>query len=86
MKNPIQEMRQRMVEGFNSGMKPLQGLEVTSVFRPTANDAPRLPQSRIPRPKPRYDTAGRPPEETRRLPQISNVFRGESMDKFKEWL
>ena len=71
MRNPIQEMRQRMIEGFNGGMKPLQGLEVTSVFRPTANNAPRLPQSRIPNPKPRYDKPGRPTEEARQYPETS---------------
>jgi len=33
-------------------------------FRPTANDAPRLPQSPIPSPKKSYDTVGRPSKAT----------------------
>jgi hypothetical protein len=73
MNNPISEMRQRLKEGFSSGMKPAEGLDVKSVFRPTANDAPRLPQSRIPSPKPSYDRAGRPPEVSRKYPEITPI-------------
>ena len=57
--NPIEEMRERWKEQFGGTVKPLKGLDITS-FRPTAFDAPRLPQSSIPDPKPAYDRAGRP--------------------------
>ena len=84
MRNPIQEMRQRMVEEFGGGVKPLQGLEVTSVFRPTANNSPRLPQSTIARPKPTYDKPGRPTKENQAFP--ATRIRTEFKDSFKEWL
>ena len=85
MNNSIREMRQRLKGGFSGGMKPLEGLEVTSVFRPTANDSPRLPQSNIPTPKPRYDRAGRPPRETD-IYKPPEVFRKKPTDIFGGWL
>jgi len=60
MNNPIEDMRSRLTEQFTGGAKPLKGKSVSSVFRPTANDMPRSPQSYIPSPKTRYDRAGRP--------------------------
>jgi len=39
--------------------KPIQGLRVT------ADDSPRLPQSRIPSPKVKHDRLGRPMKPTR---------------------
>ena len=81
--NPIQEMRKRLTEGFNGGMKPLEGLAVTSVFRPTANNAPRLPQSNIPTPRPRYDSAGRPSKESR--PETP-LFRKKPRNIFGGWI
>ena len=83
--NPIQEMRKRLTEGFNGGVKPLQGLEVTSVFRPTANDSPRLPQSTIPTPKPRYDKAGRPPRETD-IYKPPELYRKKPRDIWGGWI
>jgi len=64
MNNPIEDMRERLSEQFRGAAKPLKGLSVSSVFRPTANDMPRLPQSSIPNPKARYDQAGRPAKKT----------------------
>ena len=56
MPNVIEEMRDRLTERFSQPFKkPIQGLRIT------ANDMPRMPQSRIPNPKPKYDMPGRPP-------------------------
>jgi hypothetical protein len=66
MPDLIQEMRDRLSEKFSGAMKkPIQGLQVV-----TANNIPRLPQSKIPSPRPRYEKAGRPPEAKRQLPNI----------------
>jgi hypothetical protein len=86
MNNSINEMRRRLKEGFNGGMKPMEGLDVASVFRPTANDSPRLPQSRIPSPKPAYDKAGRPSEETRKYPEITPIIPKKPRDIWQGWL
>jgi len=59
MTNPIEEMRNRLVEKFSAARKPIQGLRVT------ANDSPRLPQSTIPSPKVKHDRPGRPTRPTR---------------------
>lgn len=59
--NAIEDMRQRLTEAFSGSKKPLKGMNVSSVFRPTANDMPRLPASNIAKPKPKYDNVGRPP-------------------------
>lgn len=85
MSNPVSEMRQRLKEGFNGGMKPLKGYEVTSVFRPTANDAPRLPQSSIPNPKDRYDRVGQPAkkEDIYKTPEL---YRKKPRDIWGGWL
>jgi hypothetical protein len=85
MNNSIREMRERLKEGFNGGIKPLKGLDVESVFRPTANDSPRLPQSRIPSPKPSYDRAGRPSEEVRKYPEIAPIGK-KPRDIWGGWL
>ena len=79
--NAIEDMRQRLTEAF-SNKKPLQGLSVSSVFRPTANDMPRSPQSNIPNPRPKYDSVGRPPKETKEDP----LFRKKPRDIFGGWL
>jgi hypothetical protein len=81
--NAIEDMRQRLRENFIGAAKPLKGLDVSSVFRPTANNMPRLPQSRIPEPKPRYDKAGRPSEESKPTPPI---FRKKPRDIWGGWL
>jgi len=82
MNNPIEDMRERLSEQFRGAAKPLKGLSVSSVFRPTANDMPRLPQSTIPNPKPRYDTPGRPSGKTTE-PQL---FRKKPRNIFGGWL
>jgi len=83
MNNPIEDMRERLSEQFRGLAKPSKGFSVSSVFRPTANDMPRLPQSTIPEPKPRYDRPGRPPKETR--PETP-LFRKKPRDIFGGWL
>ena len=85
MNNSIQEMRKRLTEGFNGGLKPLSGLEVTSVFRPTANDSPRLPQSSIPRPKDRHDRVGQPAKEID-IYKPPELFRKKPRDIWGGWL
>jgi hypothetical protein len=77
MSDPIQEMRARLTERFNRAQKPIQGLN------PTAFNAPRLPQSRIPSPRPKYDTAGRPPEVKR---QEVPLQRKKPRDIWGGWL
>ena len=57
--NPIDELRERWKEEFGGTRKPLKGLDIMSV-RPTAFNAPRLPQSSIPEPRIEYDRPGRP--------------------------
>ena len=49
-KNPIIEMRERLRGGYKSSPQ----------IRVTADDSPRLPQSNISSPKPKYSRAGRP--------------------------
>jgi hypothetical protein len=83
MNNPIEEMRERLKEQFSGAAKPLKGLSVSSVFRPTANDMPRLPQSRIPEPKPKYEKPGRPSKESRPEPSL---FRKKPRDIWGGWL
>ena len=83
MNNPIEDMRERLSEQFRGATKPLEGLSVSSVFRPTANDMPRLPQSTIPEPKLRYDRPGRPSKETRPEPQL---FRKKPRDIWGGWI
>lgn len=83
MNNPIEDMRERLSEQFRGDVKPLKGLSVFSVFRPTANDMPRLPQSNIPEPKPRYERPGRPSKESKPEPQL---FRKKPRDIWGGWL
>ncbi len=83
MNNPIEDMREWLSEQFSGAAKPLKGLGVSSVFRPTANDMPRLPQSNIPNPKDRYERPGRPSKETR--PETP-LFRKKPRDIFGGWL
>jgi len=83
MNNPIGDMRQRLSERLSGGKKPSQGFGVSSVFRPTANDMPRLPQSNIPSPKTSYDSPGRPSKETK--PE-SPLFRKKPRDIWGGWL
>jgi len=82
MNNPIGDMRQRLTERLGRG-KSAQGFGVSSVFRPTANDMPRLPQSNIPSPKPRYDSPGRPSKATKSEPSL---FRKKPKDIWGGWL
>ena len=81
--NLIEEMRERLTEQFTGAAKPLKGLRVSSVFRPTANDMPRMPQSRIPNPKPQYDRPGRPSKEEKPEPQL---YRKKPRDIWGGWL
>ena len=83
MNNPIEDMRERLSEQFGGLIKPPKGFSVSSVFRPTANDMPRLPQSNIPSTRARYDRPGRPPKETR--PETP-LFRKKPRDIFGGWL
>jgi len=84
--NPIEDMRERLKEQFSGAAKPLKGLSVSSVFRPTANDMPRSPQSSIPNPKPNYDRPGRPPKGERQLGGTIPLFRKKPRDIFGGWL
>ena len=79
--NAIEDMRLRLTEAF-SNKRPLQGLSVSSVFRPTANDMPRLPASNIPNPKTKYDTVGRPPKENKE----QSLYRKKPRDIWGGWL
>ena len=85
MNNPIQDMRTRLTERFSGTVKPIKGLELTS-FRPTANNAPRLPQSNIPSRKPRYDRVGRPSREAKQLPENVPLERKKPRDIWGGWL
>jgi hypothetical protein len=80
MPDLIQEMRDRLVERFSGTKKPIQGLRVT------ADNTPRLPQSRIPTSRPRYDIAGRPPKVTKSLPENVPLQRKKPRDIFGGWL
>ena len=82
MNNPLRDMRERLSENFRGAAKPLKGLEVSSVFRPTANNEPRLPQSNIPSPKPRYDSVGRPPKEKKE----TSLYRKKPENIFGGWI
>ena len=88
--NAIEDMRARLTEQFRGGRKPAGGFNIGATkptrpqgFRPTANNAPRLPQSRIPNPRPRYDRVGRPNKEQSKRPPI---FREKPKDIFGGWL
>ena len=82
MNNPIEDMRQRLSEQFAGKKKPPQGFGVSSVFRPTANDMPRSPQSNIASPKTSYDSPGRPSKETKTTP----LFRKKPENIWGGWL
>ena len=76
--NVIEEMRDRLTEKFSQPMKsPLQGLRVT------ADNMPRMPQSKIPHTKPKYDTVGRPPKKE--LPEVP-LYRKKPRDIWGGWL
>ena len=60
--NAIEDMRERLIKRAKGGMKPSDSYRITQ-FRPTAFDAPRLPQPNIPSPRPRHDRVGRPSGE-----------------------
>lgn len=81
MNNPIVDMRERLRDQLSRG-KPKQGFGVSSVFRPTANDMPRSPQSSIPNVRPRYDSPGRPAKSTKPTP----LFRKKPKDIWGGWL
>jgi len=83
MNNPIEDMRERLSEQFTGRAKPMKGLGVSSIFRPTANDMPRSPQSNIASPKTRYDSPGRPSKETKPEPQL---YRKKPKDIWGGWL
>ena len=80
--NVIEDMRQRLTESFSGINKPLKGMNVSSVFRPTANNMPRSPRSSIPDPKPKFDTPGRPATAKKSEP----LFREKPKDIFGGWL
>ena len=71
--NAIDNMVERWKEEFNGIRKPLRGLDINRI-RPTANNAPRLPQSQIPSPKPQYSSPGRPKKEE--PPKIRRTWEG----------
>ena len=85
MNNPIEDMRQRLTEQFTGRAKPIKGLSVSSVFRPTANNMPRSPQSNIPSPKTSYDSPGRPAKKTD-IYKPPELFRKKSRDIWGGWL
>jgi hypothetical protein len=85
MNNSIQDMRDRLSERFGRASTPLKGLKLTE-YRPTANNAPRLPQSTIPSPKARQDRVGRPSVETRQLPENVPLTRKKPRDIWGGWL
>ena len=80
--NIIEDMRQRLQEQFSGRAKPPKGYNVSSVFRPTANNMPRSPQSNIATPKPRYDNVGRPAKREKAQP----LYRKKPRDIFGGWL
>lgn len=69
--NAIESMRQRLTERFRGAGQGIKGVEI---YRPTANDAPRLPQSWVPSPKVSHEKSGRPakPNNTRQ----KNIWGG----------
>ena len=79
--NPIQEMRDRLSKRFNASLDIPQGYSL-SQYRPTANNAPRLPQSTIPGQGPRYERAGRPSQESKPLPE----FQKKRKDIWGGWI
>ena len=89
--NAIEDMRARLQDRFRGGKKPAGGFNVATSkpktqrtpFRPTANDAPRLPQSRVPNPRPRYDRVGRPNKEQSKKPPM---YREKPKSMFNGWL
>jgi len=85
MNNPIEDMRLRLTEQFTGRAKPMQGLNVSSVFRPTANNMPRSPQSNIPFPKTRYDSPGRPSKGTD-IYKPPDLYRKKPKDIWGGWL
>lgn len=84
MSNPIEDMRERLKGNFIGVTKPLKGLGITA-FRPTANDIPRLPQSNIPSPKPKYDSPGRPSKGTD-IYKAPELHRKKPRDIWGGWL
>jgi len=85
MNNSIQDMRDRLTKRFSGVAKPIEGVKITQ-FRPTANNAPRLPQSTIPSPKVRYDKVGRPAKAEGRLPENIPLERKKPRDIWGGWL
>ena len=85
MTNPVQDMRDRLSERFRGVSKPLGGLRITE-YRPTANNAPRLPQSTIPSPKARQDRVGRPSVKPSQLPENVPLQRNKPRDIWGGWL
>lgn len=85
--NAIEDMRARLTEQFRSGRKPSGGFNIQSTkkpaFRPTANDMPRLPYSRMPNPKPSYDRVGRPNKTAEPTPPL---YRKKPKNIFGGWL
>ena len=84
--NVIEDMRARLQEQFVGRKKPPKGYDVSSVFRPTANDMPRKPQSNIPTPRPRYDNAGRPAKRNSTGLPTEPTYRKKPKDIFGGWL
>ena len=82
MNNPIEDMAERLSKRFRGPRKPLEGFKITEIS-PTRNNAPRLPQSTIPSPKPRYERAGRPSKESR--PETP-LFRKKPRNFFGGWI
>ena len=85
MTNPVEDMRNRLSQRFSRASTPLEGLKLTE-YRPTANNAPRLPQSTIPSPKARQDRVGRPSVEARQLPENVPLQRTKPRDIWGGWL
>lgn len=83
MNNPIEDMRLRLTEQFTGKAKPMRGLSVSFVFRPTADNTPRSPQSNIPSPKTRHDSPGRP---SKGIKPETPLFRKKPRDIWGGWL
>ena len=88
--NVIDDMRARLQQNFRGMKKPVEGLGIfqtpiakQQTFRPTANNMPRTPQSSIPNPRPKYDTAGRPPVRKDNTPPL---YRTKPKDIWGGWL
>jgi len=84
MNNPIEDMAERLSKRFRGPRKPLEGFKITEIS-PTRNNAPRLPQSTIPSPKPRYERAGRPSKGTD-IYKAPELYRKKPRDIFGGWL